>query len=399
MSGFLAVRTERIRVMEQDGPMKRNICEKKIAFLVNSLGKGGAERVVVNLAAHFWRRGYAVLLVTSRRQQEEYSVDFPVRRRLLEEEIDGAPFGRLGRIPARVRGLKKIWRQERPDMIVSFIGKMNLYAMISVRHMKIPVILSVRSDPAREYPSWVQKKMADVLFPKAAGVIFQTKEAMRAFPAPVQDRAAVLPNALDESFMAGRCSGPRDDEIVMVGRLDANKNHQLLLRAFAKIQQDYPAVRVVIYGGGLAGSDTKPMLQALCEKLGISDKVYFMGRQPDIRRKIERARIFVLASDYEGMPNALLEAMATGLAVISTDCPCGGPGSVIRSGENGILIPVGDEEALQQALRKILDDPSLEEALGSEAAKIAQHLCPERVCTQWQKEIESRVKAYVGSEP
>lgn len=369
--------------------------KKKIAFLINSLGKGGAEHVVVNLAEHFAGLGNEILLVTSRVLPEEYQVTFTAKRRLLEEEIKGAPFGRLGKIPARIGGLKKIWREEKPDLVIAFIGKMNLYAMLSAGKMDIPVILSVRSDPAREYPSAFQKKLAERLFRKAAGVVFQTEDAMNFFSQRVQEHSAVLPNALSESFIKNRYEGVRNDEIVMVGRLDANKNHAMLLRAFAKLHGEYPSMKIKIYGGGLSGSDTRPMLEALAKELGIEDKVHFMGRQSDVRRKIERARIFVLASGYEGMPNALLEAMATGLAVISTDCPCGGPKSVIQNGQNGLLIPVGDTEALEEALRHILENPELEERLGREAAKLAEELSPKKVCRQWQEQIESMVEAYV----
>ena len=184
----------------------------------------------------------------------------------------------------------------------------------------------------------------------------------------------------------------------MVGRLDENKNHALLFRAFAGMAKEYPHVTIALYGSGLPGSDTEPMLRALARELEIADQVLFMGRQSGIREKIERARLFVLASDYEGMPNALLEAMASGLAVISTDCPCGGPRSVIRHMENGILIPVGDEAALAGALRLLLDDPALAERLGREAAKVSRELSPERVYRLWQEETESRVKAYVGGQ-
>lgn len=371
--------------------------EKKIAFLINSLGKGGAERVVINLAEHFAKQENEILLVTSRVLPEEYEVTFPAKRRLLEEEIKGAPFGRIGKIPARIRGLKKIWQEEKPDLIIAFIGKMNLYAMLSAGKLGIPVILSVRSDPEKEYPSGFLKKLAEKLFQKAAGAVFQTEDAMKAFSLKVQEHSVVLPNALDESFMKKRYEGIRDDEIVMVGRLDANKNHQMLLRAFANIHKEYPAMKIKIYGGGLEGSDTRPMLETLAKELGIEEKVYFMGRQSNVREKIERARIFVLASGYEGMPNALLEAMATGLAVISTDCPCGGPKTVIRDGRNGLLIPVGDEKALEAALRRILENPALEEALGREAAKLAEELSPVKVCRQWQEQIESMVEKYVNS--
>ncbi len=370
---------------------------KKIAFLINSLGKGGAEHVVVNLAAHFSALGCKILLVTSRRLAEEYELRFAAERRLLEEEIAGAPLGRAGRIPARAAVLRRIWKEERPDVILSFIGKLNLYALISAAGLRIPVIVSVRSDPAREYPSRLQKRLADRLFAGAAGVVFQTKDAMGAFPENVRKHSAVLPNALDKSFVRPRYEGRRRDEIVMVGRLDKNKNHEMALRAFSQLAPSYPGLRLTIYGGGLPGSDTRPELERLAEELGISGRVRFMGRQTDIRGKIEDARIFVLTSNYEGMPNALLEAMATGLAVVSTDCPCGGPAAVIRDGENGLLIPVGDERALTDALRRILENPALEERLGREAAKLAQELGPEAVCRRWQEEIEGRVREYVDN--
>ena len=378
--------------------MKQTMQKQKIAFLINSLGKGGAEHVVVNLAEHFAKQGKEILLVTSRVLPEEYEVTFPARRRLLEEEIKDAPFGRFGKIPARIKGLRKIWQEEQPDFIIAFIGKMNLYAMLSTRKLGIPVILSVRSDPAREYPSRFQKRLAEKLFREASGVIFQTEDAMKFFSNQVRKHSAVLPNALDESFMQARYDGKRDDEIVMVGRLDANKNHQLLLRAFAEIHQAYPSVKLKFYGAGLSGSDTRPMLEDLAKELGIAEKVFFMGRQSEVRAKIERARIFVLASDYEGMPNALLEAMATGLAVVSTDCPCGGPKTVIRDGKNGLLIPVGDKNALKKALLRLLENPAFAEELGQEAAKLAQELTPEKVCLQWQEQIESMVDAYVGNQ-
>lgn len=376
--------------------MGKDIKQKKIAFLINSLGKGGAERVVVNLAAHFRTLGCEILLVTSRRLPEEYELSFPAKRRLLEDEISRAPFGRPGKIPARLVRLHRIWKEEKPDVILSFIGKMNLYAMLSTGRMSIPVILSVRSDPAREYPSLFQKKLAERLFRKAAGVIFQTEDAKRAFSANVQAHSAVLPNALDDSFVRPPFAGRRKPEIVMVGRLDQNKNHAMVLRAFARLHQNYPDARVVLYGGGLPGSDTGPMLAELAKELGIDDKVRFMGRQKEIREKIEQSAIFVLASDYEGMPNALLEAMASGLAVISTDCPCGGPRSVIRNGENGILIPVGDEAALAGAMERLLKDTALREKLGQEASKLAGELSPRKVCRLWQEEIEGRVRDYVG---
>lgn len=369
---------------------------KKIGFLINSLGKGGAERVVLNLAQHFYRQGYEVLLVTSRRMPNEYAVGFPAKRRMLEEEAARAAKGRLSRIPARILALRRIWREEKPQVIVSFIGKLNLYAMLSSRGLSIPVFLSVRSDPAREYPSALQYRLACMLFCRAGGVAFQTREAMEYFPPKVRARARVLGNPLDVHFLKARYEGERRDEIVMAGRLDANKNHAMAIRAFARLCQDFPEEKLVIYGAGVEGSDTEPELRRLTAELGVSGQVVFAGVRENLYECMERSRIFVLASFYEGMPNALLEAMALGLCVIATDCPCYGPRAVIEDGKNGLLIPVGDEEALTEALRKVLENPALAETLGKNAGRIQKRLEPERVCGEWQAWIEDGCKNVSG---
>ena len=118
-----------------------------------------------------------------------------------------------------------------------------------------------------------------------------------------------------------------------------------------------------------------------------------MGSCGQVAEAIGEAGIFVLSSDVEGMPNALLEAMALGLACVSTDCPCGGPRTVIKDGENGLLIPVGDTDALTRALRRIMDDPELEERLGVNAAKIKEDLEPKKVNQMWMDYIAQFMKA------
>lgn len=364
----------------------------KIAFLVNSLGKGGAERVVANLAAYFDTQGYEVLLVTSRVVPEEYVIPSRIKRIDLSRFQEQEKGGRLQNIQRRIKRLHQIWCTQRPDIIISFIGKLNLYAVVSSFGTKIPILVSVRSDPEREYPRGIMRTLAKTLFRKTEGMIFQTQEAMAFFPKSIQQKSIVLPNPLDVRFIRERFEGTRRQEIVSVGTLIDNKNHIMLVKAFSKLAKDYPELVVKLFGHGYKGTDTTEEIKAFAKQSGIGDRVIFMGRRSDIFEAIYQSRIFVLTSKIEGMPNALMEAMALGLAVISTDCPCGGPRTLIHNYENGILIPVDDADALEKALREILEDSKLEEKLGKNAHRIGKDLSPDKVNKMWQNYIESKMR-------
>ena len=363
----------------------------KIVVYVNSLAKGGAERVAVNLVKYFHESGFEAVLVTSRVFEDEYEEPEGVRRIICEEER-GEIKNRLTYFCKRFRNVRRIWKKERPDMIVSFIGKVNMMALMTTFGMRIPVIVSVRSDPNREYPTKLMRFLSKTLYMKAKGIIVQTEDAKKYFPAYMQKKVAILPNSLNPKFIRPRFTGKRKNEIVSVGRLDPNKNHQMLIRAFDKIANDFPDMQLVFYGDGLPESSTRQALEELTRELGLLDRIRFMGRRNDVEKQIHESRIFVLTSNIEGMPNALLEAMALGLACISTDCPCGGPRTVIRDGENGLLVPVGDTEALEKALRRILSDPDLEERLGVNASKIREELEPKKVNEEWMAYILHRMK-------
>lgn len=363
----------------------------KIVVYVNSLAKGGAERVAVNLANYFHESGFEVVLVTSRVFEDEYEEPEGVRR-IVSEVEHGEITNRVAYFWGRFRRIRKIWKKERPDMIVSFIGKVNMMALMTTFGMGIPVVVSVRSDPNREYSSKLMRFLSKTLFLKAKGIIVQTSDAKKYFPGYMQKKVTILPNSLNPKFLKPRFEGERRNEIVSVGRMDANKNHQMLVHAFGKIAGDFPDMQLIFYGDGLPESSTRQELEGMVQDLKLQDRVLFKGRRNDVDKRIYESRIFVLTSNVEGMPNALLEAMSLGLACISTDCPCGGPRTVIQDGENGLLIPVGDTAALERALRFILSDPDLEERLGMNAFAIQKDLAPERVNQMWMDYIMHYMK-------
>ena len=182
-------------------------------------------------------------------------------------------------------------------------------------------------------------------------------------------------------FLNKRYTGNREDKIVTVGRLDENKNQAMLIHAFAKIVSEFPTMRLIIYGEGR----NRPQLEQLVAEKGLQDRIELPGSITDVADHIANAKIFTLTSNTEGMPNSVIEAMALGLPVISTDCPCGGPAALIENEVNGILVPVGDAYALSDAFRKILSDEAFAQKLGENAARITETLEPAVVCSEWEK--------------
>lgn len=323
-----------------------------IACMISSLIKGGSEHVMCNLADYFVQQGNKVTLVTQYRREDEYPLNPKVKRIL--SQITEAEMGRnrISNFIRRFQKLRNIWKTEKPDAILVFIGKNNFMALLTAWGLHIPVVVSVRADPNQEYPNRWMRFMARHLFKKAAGVVLQTRECMEFFPKAVKRKSVILHNPVNEVFFENPYEGEREHTIVTVGRIDENKNQALLLRAFALIAADYPDYQIILYGKG----DQEENLKQLADNLGIADRVIFSGNVSDVADKIKKAGVFVLTSNTEGMPNALIEAMVLGLPVIATDCPCGGPRDLIEDGVNGILTPVGDVDKMKENLQHILND-------------------------------------------
>jgi len=357
----------------------------KIAFYIGSLSKGGAERVIVNLAEYFYSQDYEVFLVTKLQENNEYDINSGITRiiaDITEEEETGS---RIRNLLARIGKLRKIWKDIAPDIIVSFIRKNNLMAIASSRGLKIPIVVSVRSDPRRELQGRIMKVLSLFLFRFADGIVLQTTQARDFFPIYLQKKSVILPNSINASFLSIDKVGERDKEIVLVGRIDENKNQRMLIEVFADIANDYSDWSVSLYGDG-EDSDT---LKKYVKEKGLENQIRFKGQVSDVAEKIKKASIFVLPSKCEGMPNALIEAMTLGLAVITTDCPCGGPADLIQNGQNGILIKVDDKEQLRIALMKLMDDEVYRKRLARNAEDIVDKLHPDKVNGQWKGYIES----------
>ncbi|MBD5458799.1 MAG: glycosyltransferase family 4 protein [Lachnospiraceae bacterium] len=356
----------------------------KLAFYIGSLDKGGAERVFVNLAEYFKNKGYQIVMVTQYRKAEEYELADGIKRVISDITPQETTGSRLINFYRRVRKLHRVWKEEAPDLVLSCVGKNNFMAIVTTMFTKTKPVVSVVGETKEEYPGRLMRFLANLLFPYASGVILQTERSRSFFSKKVSKTAIILPNSLNPLFLRERFQGEREKRIVSVGRLDANKNHEMMIRAFAALADRYPEYTLTIYGEG----ELREALLKLIGSLNLEDRVFLPGVIPDVAEKIEKAAMFLLVSYSEGISNALIEAMALGLPVIATDVPSGGTQELIRHGENGLVIPTGDEKALEKALDTLLSDRELAEKLGEEAHRIQERLAPDKVNEQWREYFE-----------
>lgn len=367
--------------------MRIKISMKRIALFINSLQKGGSERVMVNLAEYFQSQKYDVILITQYKRENEYEISANIRRIYSEPEPEELTGSRIRNFRIRFHHLRDIWKKYKPDIILSFLGKNNLMAIATAAFLPSKVAVSVRGEPTMEYEGHLMQFLAKRMFRFADGVILQTERAKDFFPKAVQKKSVILKNPLSPMFVGRKPVIQRDNVIVAAGRLDENKNHAMLIHAFSRIAGEYPNMRLVIYGEG----ELRGQLTELVKEKELEERISFPGSIDNVADEIGRAKIFALTSNTEGMPNTVIEAMVLGTPVISTDCPCGGPAMLINDGENGLLVPVGDAYALADAMRKLLSDEELAQKISENARKLAEELAPEKVDREWMEYLFERL--------
>ncbi len=353
---------------------------RKIAFYIDSMGLGGANRVMANLVSYFHNTGYDVCLINDvslTGEDEEYPIPEGIKRYFIDD--DGKHNGFIGKQLHRLKAIRKIVKDNEAEVIVSFMGPPNIRMLLATLGVKVKKVVSVRNDPYREYGTGIKRFLARTMFGLADGCVFQTEEAMAYFPDKVRKKAKVILNPVKEIFYQTERSDTVSN-IVSVGRLFPQKNHELLIKAFANVADFYPNENLYIYGEGPLRKD----LQDLIAELNLQNRVFLPGSITDVNEKLSKAKLFVLSSDYEGMPNGLMEAMACGVPVISTDCPCGGPRYLLGNNEYGLLTPCNSVEKLAEAMSDMLSDNHCV-SYSRKARERADIFEPKLIFRQWEE--------------
>lgn len=374
---------------------------EQLVFVTLSLTKGGAERVICNMCNEYFAERYLITIISLMAAEPEYRLDGRIRLIRLDETIKQAEQNLASRFLRRRKALLRVLRQlekegRRPLALISFLPEPNMIVCSLKRTLELPVIISVRNAPAVEYRGKIRYLLMRVLYPHADGYVFQTKEAKAyfSFSRHITARGAVIPNPLCADFTgsvkkrrrsADKIAGQREGfRVLAVGRLEAQKNYGRLLAVFEAFHKKYRESSLMICGEGSERAKT----QQFVAEHGLSGCVSLPGNVDDIAAQYEAADVFVMTSDYEGMPNALLEAMACGLPVIVTDCPCGAPAELVQNGENGILVPMRNEEQIRtellEGLERLYAEPELADRLGEKAKNVRNTLSPRQIYAQWE---------------
>ena len=356
---------------------------RKVMFYINAIHDGGAERVMVNLAKYFSENKYDTVLVTSFRDTWEYPLAETVKRFTLEEnEIKQS---RVKRNFSSIKKLRKLCKIEKPDVLISFMEEPNFRVIFATMGLPVKTLVSVRNDPNKEYAGKIGWIIGKILLPLADGCVFQTEDAKKWFPKRLQRKSRTIYNAVKEEFFDIERK-PVHGEIITCGRLVKQKNHTMLVEAFSEVVKEYPYAKLKIYGEGPLRNE----IQCLINELDLEEKAFLMGATNDVGKALQTAELFVLSSDYEGMPNALMEAMAAGVPCISTDCPSGGPKELMHGYEK-MLFAIGEKEKLISLIKIMLDDTVKRTENSKYMRMQANKFASKKVMKEWKCYLDSLI--------
>ena len=352
----------------------------KLLFFMETVRARGAERVAAILTEQLAAMSHEVYFVCTGFIRGD---EFPLSENVHLEFIPEATGSRLHLMFVRIRYIRKKIDEIKPDCILTLaVSRSQFMIMSANRKTRIPMIFSERNDPLHDPKSKAERLLRRITFHACDRIVFQTSGARDFFPEAIAKKGTIIPNPI-KNDLPPVWEGARKPYITTFCKLVPQKNLPLLLRAFAKIADDFPDLRLVVYGDG----DERTALEHEAERLTISSRTDFRPHALDVHDRIRDSLMYISSSDYEGQSNSMLEAMAMGLPCVCTDCPSGGARDVIQNGVNGLLVPVGDEIKLAEAMRFILTHPDEAAQMGRNAAKIKEDRRPELIAKAWERLI------------
>lgn len=345
---------------------------KRIAFVLGGMGIGGAERVISILSKHYAKKGYQTDILLLLNNKVEYSLDESTK--IIDSS--GNTNSRLKRVFYWIKSIREYVKSNKPDVVVSFVARVNILTFFALRNSKVFHVVSERNDPKRDKRGLIVKILTKLLYKKADKVIFQSAKARSYFKR--LKNAVIIPNPVEVSELA---SATNPNKIVNVARLSKQKNQKLLIDAFKEVSISHPSAFLEIYG---EGNEEKKILKQI-EKLNLTNKVFLKGVEKNIHESIKDSAIFCLTSNYEGLSNAMLEAMMMGIPCVSTNCL--GAEDYIEDGKNGYIVSLNDKNSLVARINELLTDTKKREQFSINARKSVDCCRLENVMVLWDSVI------------
>ena len=353
----------------------------KIVFVTPGMTFGGAERVISILANNWCDMGNDVsIFITGTNKSPVYELDKRINVEYYadfnEESVSHVKL---------VAAIRHFVLKESPDSVISFMNDVCAYTIVALIGTGIPVIYSERNDPNKTNQGKVEKICRKIIEIGAKHIVFQTSGARNCYSKKVQKKSSILLNPVDLEKIPFRNEEAIDfSQIVSVARLEPQKNQYLLIEAFNLVSKKHKNVVLKIFGeGSLLGS-----LENKIGELGLQDRVFLMGAKTDVLEWIKDTFCFVLSSDYEGLPNSLIEAMCIGLPCISTDCSPGGARELLCN-KRGVIVPCGDKEQLANAINAFLEKPSSALKYGENSYAFRDEIECKVIAKKWINLIET----------
>lgn len=392
--------------------------KKKILMVMPVMKGGGAERVASLLLNEFHRSGYdCEFLLTSSKTEDIINRDlnpnipiasvykkqknglifkaFEILSSLLCKPFElfeiavPACFAYLSffsQYHSEIKNLREKLKNEPNTKVVSFLQPSVPMTLIATKGLPNRVVVSERADPYRLLKKRYGYNFIKKYYQRADAVVFQTNDAKAAYPDNISSKGTVIFNPINDK-LPEPYHGEREKYVTTFCRVSRQKNLPVLVEAFSEFHKKFSDYRLKVIGEPQNDDDRAALAEtkSLADKLSIMDYIDFMPFSAQVHNLVIRDAMYVNSSDYEGMSNAMLEAMAIGMPIICTDCPIGGANAVINNNENGILTEVGNAKEMCEAMKKIASDKEFSNKLSHNAAQIRYELSLDNTANKWME--------------